>query len=98
MIEALGQLGPIGIALIVLLIMWALNRQSSKEYRLQIKSYREQLAEKDEDQDEVVAELKKELRELKNEIQELRAEMAIERAKRHEAEEAAHQLRLGGTP
>jgi uncharacterized protein YlxW (UPF0749 family) len=96
MIEQLGQLGPIGIALVVLVIMWGLNRQSSKEYRLQIRSLRELVDTRDSDGDETLAELRAEIRALKEEIRELRADMATERELRRKAEETAHRLRMGG--
>lgn len=98
LIGALGQLGPIGLALIILVIMWALNRQSSKTYREQLDAYKTEITRLNEDHDEELAELKNEIRSLRDEIRGLRSEMEVERQARRAAEELAHRLKmLGGT-
>lgn len=95
LIGALGQLGPIGLALIILVIMWALNRQSSKTYREQLDAYKAEITRLNEDHDEELAELKTEIRSLREEIKGLRGEMEVERNARRAAEELAHNLRMG---
>lgn len=101
-IGALGQLGPIGIALVILLIMWVLNRQTTR-------GYREEIARINKDHDAELEELRinraRELKELRNEIaglrqevKDLREDVARESAARRQAEEVAHQLRMGRDP
>lgn len=105
-IGALGQLGPIGLALIILVVMWFLNRQTTAQFRAQVKYYQDEITRLNEDHDEEIAELRKrraedidELRhkieDLTIEIKSLRAEMEVERRLRREAEERAHQASLG---
>jgi hypothetical protein len=97
LIGALGQLGPIGLALIILVIMWALNRQSSKTYREQLDAYKLEIARLNAAHDEELAELRTEMRSLRDDIKVLRAELEAERFARRAAEELAHTLRMGGS-
>ena len=108
-ITALGSLGPIGIALIVLLVMSVIMGRERKAHQEQIAKIR---ADRDADiaaknleiersntaHDEEIGELKKDIVGLRNDIRELRAEMATERAARMVAEEEAHRLRMGIRP
>lgn len=96
LIGALGQLGPIGLALIILVIMWALNRQSSKTYREQLDAYKLEIKRLNDAHDEELAELRTEMRSLRDDIKVLRAELEAERLARRAAEELAHALRMGG--
>ena len=96
LIGALGQLGPIGIALIVLVVMWFLNRQTSTLYKKQLKSYADEIDRLNASHDEELTELKTEIKALREDIRAVRAEMEIERTARRRAEEEAHQLKMGG--
>lgn len=96
LIGALGQLGPIGLALIILVIMWALNRQSSKTYREQLDAYKLEIKRLNDAHDEELTELRTEMRSLRNDIKELREELKVSDEKRRAAEELAHNLRMGG--
>lgn len=106
-IGALGQLGPIGLALIILVVMWFLNRQTASQYRAQIIAYREEITRLNRDHDEEIADLRRrqaedlaDLREqiaqLKDEVRGLRADMQTETKLRREAEEKAHQAMIRG--
>lgn len=104
LLSALGQIGPIGIALIVLIVMWVLNRQTSARYKELIKAYDERLKSLTQEldrQDLVHAketiELNTEIKGLREDIRVMRAEMEVERAARRLAEEKAHELRMGGS-
>lgn len=105
-INALGQLGPIGIALIILLIMWVLNRQTTRGYREEIarinKDHDAELEELRINRAREMKELREEIAELKKEIRDLRAETEAERNIRREAEERAHRIAMdkfyGGGP
>lgn len=105
-INALGQLGPIGIALIILLIMWMLNRQTTRGYREEIarinKDHDAELEELRVTRARELKELRDEINELKNEIRSMRVEMEAERTARRSAEERAHRLTIeklsGGGP
>lgn len=94
LIGALGQLGPIGLALIILVIMWFLNRQSTATYREQLEAYKAEIARINGAHDEELAELKTEISSLRKELREHREEMEMERLARREAEEIAHKLKL----
>lgn len=101
LIGALGQLGPVGIALVILLIMWILNRQTTKAYREEIARINR---DHDQELEEVRAQRSKDMQELRDrvaeltvEVQGLRKEIAEERLARMRAEETAHRLRMGGT-
>lgn len=97
-ISALGQLGPIGIALIILLIMWVLNRQTTRGYREEIaRINRDHDAELDElrvNRARELKDLRDEIAGLKDEIRNLRVEMDAERLARRTAEETAHRLAM----
>lgn len=97
-INALGQLGPIGIALIILLIMWVLNRQTTRGYREEIarinKDHDAELEELRVNRARELKELRDQIAELKAEIQGLRSEMEDERKARRVAEETAHRLAM----
>jgi len=97
-ISALGQLGPIGIALIILLIMWVLNRQTTRGYREEIarinKDHDAELEELRADRARGMKELRDEIAGLKDEIRSLRSEMDEERRARRTAEETAHRLAM----
>lgn len=99
LIGALGQLGPIGLALIILVIMWFLNRQSTATYKEQLEAYKAEIARLNAAHDEELMELRTEIGKLRTELKEHREEMEMERLARREAEEAAHRLRMqmGGT-
>jgi flagellar biosynthesis/type III secretory pathway M-ring protein FliF/YscJ len=99
LIGALGQIGPIGIALIILLIMWILNRQTTKLYREEIARIN---SDHDKELDELRAQrsreltsLREDIASLKEEIKGLRLELNEERLARMRAEETAHRLRMG---
>lgn len=94
LIGALGQLGPIGIALVILLVMWLLNRQTTARYVEIIERQRKYIEELDSDHDKDLAELQKSILDLKTEIVELKTEMQKEREARRHAEERAHELSL----
>lgn len=98
-IGALGQLGPIGIALVILLIMWLLNRQTTRGYREEIarinKDHDAELEELRVNRARELKELRDEIAELKDEIRDMRVELAQERTARMLAEELAHRNRLG---
>jgi uncharacterized membrane protein YgaE (UPF0421/DUF939 family) len=109
LIGALSEIGPIGIALIVLLIMWLLNRQTTTRYENEITRINEDRDEELKRRDQEIEllktnrrleieNLKSELAALKEEIKGLRVEMELERQARRQAEETAHRLslRLGG--
>lgn len=97
-IGALGQLGPIGIALIILLIMWVLNRQTTRGYREEIarinKDHDAELEELRVNRAREIKELREEIAGLKEEIRSLREETTAERNARRAAEEAAHRLAM----
>lgn len=97
-ISALGQLGPIGIALIILLIMWVLNRQTTRGYREEIarinKDHDAELEELRVNRARELKELREEIAGLKEEIRNLRVEMDAERTARRQAEERAHRLAI----
>lgn len=97
-INALGQLGPIGIALIILLIMWVLNRQTTRGYREEIarinKDHDAELEELRVNRARELKELREEIAGLKEEIRNLRVEMEAERTARRLAEERAHRLAI----
>ncbi len=101
LIGALGQIGPIGIALIILLIMWILNRQTTKLYREEIarinKDHDQELEEVRATRSKDMQELRDRVLELTSEVQNLRKEIAEERLARMRAEETAHRLRMGET-
>lgn len=105
-IGALSQLGPVGLALIILVVMWFLNRQTVAQFRAQVLYYQGEIKRLNDDHDEEMSDLRKrraedidELRrkveELTAEIRNLRAEMETERRLRREAEERAHQANMG---
>lgn len=93
-IGALGQLGPIGIALVVLLIMWALNRQTASRYVEIIAEQRARIEHLNADHDAELAELQKNIVGLRKEISDLRNEIQVERTARMKAEEREHRLSL----
>jgi flagellar biosynthesis/type III secretory pathway M-ring protein FliF/YscJ len=97
-IGALGQLGPIGIALIILLIMWVLNRQTTRGYREEIarinKDHDAELEELRVNRAREIKELREEIAGLKEEIRSLREETTAERNARRVAEEQAHRLAI----
>lgn len=99
LIGALREIGPIGIALIILLIMWILNRQTTKGYRDEIArinaDHDAELEELRKTRGEDIQKLREEITGLKEEIRSLRLEMEQERQARRQAEELAHRLRLG---
>ena len=105
-INALGQLGPIGIALIILMIMWGLNRQTTRGYREEIarinKDHDVELEELRVNRAREMKELRDEIADLKEEIRSMRVEMEAERTARRQAEERAHRLVIenlsGGGP
>lgn len=109
LIGALKEIGPIGIALVILLIMWVLNRQTFARHEAFVKELRaghaqdierrdNEIERLNKNHDAELAELKVDLAALRVEIRDLRAEMETERQARRTAEETAHQLtmRLGG--
>lgn len=103
LIGALGNLGPIGLALIILIVMWFLNRQTTRGYRDEItrinKDHDVELEELRVNRAREFKELREQIAELKEEIRNLRIEMETERAARRQAEERAHRLaieKLGG--
>lgn len=97
-IGALGQLGPIGIALIILIIIWWLNRQTTRGYREEIarinKDHDAELEELRVNRARELKELREEISGLKEEIRNLRDEMDAERRARRTAEETAHRLAI----
>lgn len=101
-IGALGQLGPIGIALVILLIMWVLNRQTTRGYREEIarinKDHDAELEELRINRARELKELRDEIAGLRQEVKDLREDVARESAARRQAEEVAHQLRMGRDP
>lgn len=96
-IGALAQLGPIGIALIILVVMWFLNRQTRASHEQQISYYRTEITRLNNDHDEELSELRTEIKGLRDEIRELRAEMESERQARRVAEERLHRFKMGGS-
>lgn len=103
LIGALGNLGPIGLALIILIVMWFLNRQTTRGYRDEIfrinKDHDAELEELRGNRVRELKELREQISELKEEIRSLRIEMEAERTARRRAEERAHRLaieKLGG--
>lgn len=101
-IGALGQLGPIGIALVILLIMWVLNRQTTRGYREEIarinKDHDAELEELRVNRAREMKALRDEIAGLRQEVKDLREDYARESAARRQAEELAHQLRMGRDP
>jgi len=108
LIGALGQLGPIGIALVVLVVMWFLNRQTAAQYKAllstqaeaynaRITALTDELDRKDTVHDEELGDLKTEIKALREDIRVMRAEMETERTARRVAEEEAHRLKMGGS-
>lgn len=101
-ITALGSLGPIGIALIVLLVMSVImgrERKAHLEQMTQLRTSRDaELERVNKAHDEELGELRKDISGLRNDIRELRAEMESERVARRVAEEEAHRLRMGIIP
>lgn len=96
LIGALGQLGPIGIALIVLVVMWFLNRQTAAQYKDRLQSYADEINRLNAAHDEELGELKTEIKALREDIRIVRSEMETERTARRDAEEEAHRLKMGG--
>jgi TolA-binding protein len=101
-INSLKDLGPIGIALIVLLIMSALMGRERKASQAQMTvmttRHDAELKRINDAHDEELGELKTDIIALRNDIRELRAEMEQERAARRTAEEESHRLRMGLNP
>lgn len=101
LIGALGQLGPIGIALVILLIMWILNRQTTKAYREEIsrlnKDHDDEIADMRAQRIQELGELRDRITALTEEVKTLRVEVGEERLARMRAEETAHRVRMGET-
>jgi hypothetical protein len=98
LIGALGQMGPIGLALIILIVMWGLSRQTTRGYREEIarinKDHDAELEELRVNRARELTELREEIAGLKEEIRSLRSEMDAERTARRTAEETAHRLAM----
>lgn len=101
-IGALGQLGPIGIALVILLVMWVLNRQTTRGYREEIarinKDHDAELEELRVNRAREMKDLREEIAGLRAEVKSLREDVAMESLARRKAEELAHQLKMGRDP
>lgn len=101
-IGALGQLGPIGIALVILLVMWVLNRQTTRGYRDEIarinKDHDAELEELRVNRAREMKDLREEIAGLRAEVKSLREDVAMESLARRKAEELAHQLKMGRDP
>lgn len=102
LIGALGQMGPIGLALIILIVMWGLNRQTTRGYRDEIarinKDHDAELEELRVNRAREMKDLREEIAGLRAEVKSLREDVAMESQARRQAEELAHQLRLGRDP
>lgn len=101
-IGALGQLGPIGIALVILLVMWVLNRQTTRGYRDEIarinKDHDAELEELRVNRAREMKDLREEIAGLRAEVKSLREDVVMESLARRKAEELAHQLKMGRDP
>ena len=100
-IGALAQLGPVGIVLIILLVVAWQWRNSVKQARIEndrLKAwYVGELERQETEHERDIGGLQADVRQLKEEVAALRASWESERKARMEAEEVAHQLRLGNT-
>lgn len=102
LIGALGQLGPIGLALIILIVMWFLNRQTTRGYRDEIsrinKDHDAELEELRVNRAREMKDLREQIAELRTEVKNLREDVTRESQARRQAEELAHQLKMGRDP